>query len=233
MVAGDMHQRKHLFDIVFSSGTAALPTYMQAGAREAHAFVPMVNNTHYPDSQQEYEADVAFIGTEPHNHPGAWCNRSAILEVLAADAQQTGLKLAIYGTERLGAAYPTFFKGEIPYEVNRKVWSNAKISLNLHAFSGYGGWYANARNTEILASGGLLVVDRTVEGPLREGQECVFWKSHEPSEVVAQVHEILNNYAKYEPIRERGYRFAQLHFNATVYATRVLEALGRVRGGLM
>jgi hypothetical protein len=61
-------------------------------------------------------------------------------------------------------ALPDFYKGPIRFEENRKVWSSAKISMNFHVVDGYGGWYANQRNTEILASRGLLVVDRAPEG---------------------------------------------------------------------
>lgn len=62
-----------------------------------------------------------------------------------------------------------YFKGGIPKWENNLVWSNAKISLNLHVVDGYGGWYVNQRTTEILGSKGLLLVDPAVEGKYNSG----------------------------------------------------------------
>lgn len=226
-MAGNMHARKHLFDVVFSSSSATLPTYMQAGAKEAHAFVPMVDDIHFDSPDPEYDADVAFVASNPYSYPGTHMNRTALLEALAEDARVTGLRLDIYGGDPVGEAFPEFFKGPIRYEENRKVYANARISINYHVVPGHGGWYANARNTEILGSRGLLLVDDAVRGPLTE-RECVFWRSRDPLDMVKQVHEILQNYAQYEAMRDRGQAFVLSHFNARAHATRVLEAISRV-----
>lgn len=222
-----MHERKHMFDIVFSSSTAALPTYMQAGAKEAHAFVPAVDDIHYYDPDPAYDADVAIVASNPYNYPGTHMNRTALLEAFVADARATGIRVHIHGKKRVGSPFPEFYKGPINYTENRKVYSNARININFHVVPGYGGWYANARNTEILGSRGLLVVDETIKGPLTE-QECVFWRSRDPHEMVKQVHEILNNYAHFEAVKDRGHAFATTHFSSKAYATRVLESVSRV-----
>ena len=111
------------------------------------------------------------------------------------------------------------------------MYSNARISINYHVVPSHGGWYANSRNTEILDSRGLLVVDEAVKGPLTE-QECVFWRSSEPRDMVKQVHEILQNYAQCEAIRDKGHAFAMSHFSGRAHATRVVEAVSRVVRGL-
>ncbi|KAI9018326.1 hypothetical protein DFJ74DRAFT_214773 [Hyaloraphidium curvatum] len=226
--AGNMHAIKDVFDIVFSSGSAALPTYLLAGATEAHAFVPMIDSTHYNDPDPEYLADVAFVASRSYSERGFPRNRTLIFHALVEDSRKTGLRLAIYGSDQVGTPFPEFYKGRIRYEDNRKVWSSAKISLNFHVVDGYGGWYANARNTEILGSGGLLLVDRTVDGPLRDMEDCVFLKSEEPDAIVQQIHQILENYEAYEPIRERGSRFAARTFSASILASRVIASVDRV-----
>ena len=54
------------------------------------------------------------------------------------------------------------------------------------------------------------------------------WRSDDPEDIVAQVHEILRNYEGYEAIRERGEKLARSVFSPAVYATRVLSALSRI-----
>lgn len=226
-MVGNMHARKHLFDVVFSSSTATLSSYMQAGAKEAHAFVPMVDDIHYYEPDPEYDADVILAASNPYSYPGTHMNRTAFLEIFAGDARRTGLRLHIYGKGRVGAAFPEFYKGPIRYEENRKVYANARVSINYHIVPGFGGWYANARNTEVLGSRGLLVVDEAVKGPLTD-RECVFWRSRDPRDMVKQVHEILRDYGRYEAIRDRGHAFALSHFSPEAHATRVLESIARV-----
>lgn len=131
-------ERKHLFNIAFSSSTAALPTYMYAGAVEAHAFVPMVDDSHYFDPDPEYETDVAFVTTNLYNFPGPLFNRTAILHAIAADSRKTGLRFSLYGPEHVGKYFPEVYRGYILNHENRKVWSSAKISINLHGAAGYG-----------------------------------------------------------------------------------------------
>ncbi len=227
-VADSMHSLKQFWDIVFSSGTSALPSYTIAGAKEAFAFVPIVDEAHFYDPDPLYECDVAFVGTQPYSDRGMPHNRTAILQALVDDARKTGLNVAVYGTPKLGASFPEHFKGRIRYEENRKVWSSCKISLNVHAVDGYGGWYANARVTEVLGSRGLLLVDNAVQGILNDGEECVFIKSENPQGLVEQIHEILNNYAKYEPIREQGQRVADVVFSPQALVSKMLWSANRV-----
>lgn len=66
-------------------------------------------------------------------------------------------------------------------------------------------------------------------GTVRDMEECVFWKSFEPKAMIAQIHEILDNYDKYEPIRERRYLFAKKYLTPTQHAARMLESIQRVR----
>ena len=76
------------------------------------------------------------------------------------------------------------------------------------------------------------MVDRAVEGPLKGGEDCVFWKSRDPEEIVRQIHEILDSYdAVYEPIRTNGQALARQLFDPHTYAVRVLAAAGRVTEG--
>lgn len=58
--------------------------------------------------------------------------------------------------------------------------------------------------------------------------ECIFLKSKEPDQVVKQIHEILDNYQFYEPLRERGQLFTQSHMRFGALVTRILEAVSRI-----
>lgn len=198
MIMGGYAQlRKHLWDVVFASATAVLDPFRFAGAIETHAFVPTIDADHYPDWTLEYAVDAAFVATRHYAEPGHLANRSAILEALSAAADRGELTLGVWGFPQLKPAAPNYYRGEIPYEINRKVWSSAKISLDVHAVPGYGGWYVNHRATEILGSGGLLLVDDSAEGPLRDGEDCVILRDLAPDAIVARIKEILKDYKKY------------------------------------
>jgi len=60
-------------------------------------------------------------------------------------------------------------------------------------------------------------------------RECVFWRSDDPQDIVVQIHEILDDYDAFEPIRDRGHIFARQQFSPAAYATRVLKAVSRLR----
>lgn len=228
-VSGRAQSRKHLWDVVFASATSVLDTFRVAGAIEVHAFVPASDDVHYPDPDREFRTDVAFVATRLYSEPGYLANRSAVLEALGAAADRGEFTLGVWGTPEVGSAAPRHFRGAIRYQENRKVWSSAKISLDLHAVGGFGGWYVNQRVTEVLASGGLLLVDDSAEGPLTDMEDCVILRDLEPDAIVAKVKEILENYEYYEPIRKRGLELVQRAFSSRELALRVASAAVRAR----
>ena len=77
-------------------------------------------------------------------------------------------------------------------------------------------------------SKGLMLVDRAIEGVFRDMEECVFLNSDDPHDLVAQIHDILNNYKQYERIRDKGYKLAHTVYSSQALATRMLKAIGRV-----
>jgi spore maturation protein CgeB len=136
--------------------------------------------------------------------------------------------MALFGSEQIGREFPDHFRGPILYETNGKAFATAKISLNLHVTGGFSGWYANARTTEILGSGGLLLTDDVAEGPVTHMKECVILRSREPAEVVKQVKAILASYNLYLGIKERGKKLASTSFSADEHASRLASAILRV-----
>lgn len=228
-MGGNAQLRKHLWDVVFVSAPAVLDAFRFAGALEAHAFVPAIDAEHYPDPDPDFQVDVAFIATRLYAEPGHLSNRSALLQALAVEADRGALTLGVWGLPEVEKAAPKYFRGSIRYHLNRKVWSNAKISLDVHAIGGFGGWYANHRVTEVLGSGGLLLVDESAEGPLTDMEDCVILRNLEPEAIIARIKEILADYNRYEPIRKRGLELARTAFSPGVLASRIASSVLRAR----
>lgn len=175
-------------------------------------------NLHYPDYDSNYECDVAFVTTNLYsNYVGNQViNREKLVNYLYS---QIDIKFHLYGPKHIGNKYPRAYRGSIPYEINRKVFSSAKINLNPHGDSG--DRYLNERNITILASGGLMLVDNS-KGVYEELEgACILMKNTIP-EIIVQIREILSNYDKYRNIRDSGLKVA-IKYQTEKWVNKILS----------
>jgi spore maturation protein CgeB len=118
--------------------------------------------------------------------------------------------------------YPVHYRGWIPFNESRKVFSNSKINLSTHvAPDGYK--YLNERVTQILGSGGLLLVDK-VNGieEIFKNEECVII---DENNYVNQIKHILFNYSEYEKMRIRGLEKAKKDLSWNSWAQTIVEGI--------
>lgn len=80
----------------------------------------------------------------------------------------------------------------LPYNMNSKKFSRARINLCTHVTS-KGCGYLNERTITILGSGGLLFVDPVcdIQKNLTNGVECILMESNDPTLILQQIKEIL------------------------------------------
>jgi hypothetical protein len=107
-------------------------------------------------------------------------------------------------------------KGNLPFEINRKVFSSCKLTRNLLVAAaveecGEEHVYANEQVTTAMASGAIQLVEDhfCLGGILENCKTAIFLRSTKPEDVVSQVRDILGNFHEYEHIREDAILAAQ------------------------
>jgi spore maturation protein CgeB len=176
--------------------------------------VPYSDIFHHFDPDPKYACDINFVATNYYDDfEGLSSSRRAIVEALTATKD---IDTAIYGLDPGRSENRDAFKGPIRFEINRKVFSSCKLTLNLLVAApmeecGKEHIYANERVTTAMASGGIQLVEDhyCLGGILENGKTAIFLRSTKPEDVVAQVRDIIGNFGEYEHVREEAILAAQ------------------------
>lgn len=184
------------FDKVFSSCESCREKYLSLGAKEFYYLPPCYGTDHFPDFDSTFQCDIAFTCTNMYRQFKN--QRYEICQSL----EKSDLDFCLYGPEKLKKDFPRSYRQYILYNINRKLFSSAKICLSTHVQDGK--YYLNERDITILASGGLLLTDKItgMEDILSlNGELCYIVLE---KDIVSQVKKILENYDQYLPYRQRG-----------------------------
>ena len=211
-------------DVVFTCCQGSRAMYKRFGAKQVFYCLPGFDKEiHYPDYDENYKCDISLVCTnlydkiqtrEPH------ISRRALIDKILE--QIPGVDLRLYGPAGFSEIYPQHYRGWVPFDQSRKVFSSSKINLNSHICP-YAFMYLNERTTQILGSGGLLFVD-AVNGidKIFKNNECVVM---DPNNFTDQLKHILFNYAPYEEMRKRGLEKALQDLSWDSWAKTVTEGI--------
>lgn len=195
-----------LFNVVFSSCKRSVEYYKGIGCYNAYHILSGFDKTvHNYEENDDYKCDISFVLNNLYNYGSDYkkINRENFLKELI---EKTDYNIHIYGSPQLKALFPDNYKGECNYNNTKYVFSNSKINISTH-ISMDGDTYINERSLQILGSKGLLLIDNV--GNLNEildvEKECVVI---DEDNIIEQIDEIMNNYDKYEEIKENGYKKA-------------------------
>lgn len=185
-------------DKAFSCCEETKNIYLSNGCKDWQYLIPMYGDFHKYDYDKKYECDISLICTNLYDSfkDQPMRRRDLVNELY----KNEDINFHLYAPPHIGKQYPRCYKGEIPYEINRKVFSSSKINISTHCTQGEG--YVNERCITILASGGLLLVDNVKGIDKLFGDCCVVMK--DINNVIDQIRDILNNYDKYEHLKKRG-----------------------------
>jgi hypothetical protein len=119
-----------LLDLVYTTGSSTIAKYQKAGAKIVRfAMVPYSDIFHHFDPDPKYACDINFVATNYYDDfEGLSSSRRAIVEALTAAKD---IDTAIYGLDPGRSENRDAFKGPIRFEINRKVFSSCKLTLNL------------------------------------------------------------------------------------------------------
>lgn len=207
---------RNIWEVAFVTSKDHFQEYLESGTKEV-VHVPMFadEETHYPKKVSSFECDVSFVLTNLYTEKEKFTESYMDRKTLIHDLIQAGVNIHLYGSKGIQAIFPQHYKGEIDFTENHKVFSNSKISLCTHVTKG--DCYFNERVGTILSSGGLLCIDpvENLEEFLTDGEHCIVLRPHD---YVNQILEILANYSKYEPIREKGLQRSREIFSVKKWA---------------
>ena len=227
-----MKAKAALLDAAACTCSGSIPKYKQHGCPVAVTLMPGHDPEHFgkfASQRTAWDMDVSFVATNLYTNkkefPRQLHDRTALIGIMAKH-----FRFGLYGPkERVRKAAPGHYRGRLHYFDLAKIFNASAVNLCTHGVATEKGCL-NERCILVLASRGLLYVDqiRGSEAFLQDGVNCVVMQR---GRIVQQVREILANPAKYNKVREAGYRTALKFFTwarwAKVMASLMPAALRR------
>lgn len=208
---------KNIWDIAFCTSNNKLNSYTKTGSDEAYYLRMFADSKiHYPEIDDNYKCDISFVITNLYSDkeifPDILVDRKSIIDKCIA----SNFVVHIYGPEFLSKLYPKQYKGFCHFLDNHKIFSNSKISFCSHVCNGHK--YCNERVGTILASGGLLLVDKVdgLDEILTNNYDCIFIKDE--TKIIEQIKYIVNNYSQFEHIKKNSILTAKTKFSLNHWA---------------
>lgn len=209
---------KNIWDIVFVTGDSKLQEYINSGSKEAYYLRMFADEeVHFPEKDKAYECDISFVLTNLYEDKNKFANQIFDRKTFINNIiKEKDIKLKIYGPEHLKTEFPNNYCGFIHFMDNHKVFTNSKINLSVtEGVTSYK--YCNERVGTILSSGGLLFCDKIngIEKILTDGKDCILI---DENNYINQIKEILNNYDKYQHIKDNAIQTAKDKFSPKIWA---------------
>jgi hypothetical protein len=176
-----MTKRAPYIDLVLTSSAESVPWYLKNGSKKAIVCYPTYSpNRHRFEPSPEYKCDISFICTNLYTSSEfntQLLSRKGLLDSIYKLHCEGRIQFDLYGFPFLQDHYPRCYKRQIVYEENYKVFSSSRICLNQHVYNG--DQYLNERTITIMASGGVMLVDRIrgIDTILRDGYDCLMYSS--------------------------------------------------------
>jgi len=137
-------------------------------------------STHYRSPDPNYRCDVSIVCTnlyEDDEWPQRYqrCPRKVLVDQL--DAHPT-IIFHLYGPVKFQARYPKSYRGSIPYNESRLVFSNSQLNLCLNCTSIDG--YISERVPLVMACGGVVYADSQIGLGAADGRDYVLVDARDP-----------------------------------------------------
>jgi len=196
------------FDVIYTCCRKSIEFYKSCGCTNVYYAKPGFDKlVHCPLIDQftsnEYDCDISIVCTNLYDtniHLGKTLNRRTLIDSIISDKTIT---LKIYGPQYIKDIYPDNYAGFIKFTESHKIFSRSRINICTHVRKN-GFMYINERVCQILGSGGLLYIDDVpgLDNILNKKTECVVI---DETNMLQQIHNILNNYSRYEIVKKYGH----------------------------
>lgn len=211
-IPNNVKEKAKYFDCVFVTCEETSHDYLKYGTGESHYLLPGYDpNIHKPEDNDEdrkkYACDVSICCTNLYDdydtYPNQYIYRRVMMDDLYSKQDEYGIKFHIYGPEWLRDVYPKSYRWMAKYEETNKIFNYSKLSLCTHAICDKNGYF-NERFVLIMASGGLLYVDKPkgIEDTIDLDKDCVLI---DRDNYLEQIKTIINNYDEYKERRRNAH----------------------------
>jgi hypothetical protein len=167
----------------------------------------------YPTNDEEdinkiYECDISIycinIFLEEY-FPKQYIPLYSLLKNIYSYAKENNKIFKIFGPSPVGQYFEDVYCGDVSYIDLTKLYNTSKINICTHPTSN--GLWLNDSVMKILGSKGLLLIDQVndIDKLLTNNLNCVYINKET---YIQDIDTILNNYDKYEIIKENGYLLA-------------------------
>lgn len=188
-------------------------------SKHVYLLPPVDHNIHYYDFNNEYICDIAVVITNLYEDENYFSNQIINRYKLITELIKY-FNVNIYGPEYLGKIFYGQFRGFIPYELNRKVFSSAKLVLNTHVENAEG--YFNERTLHIMACSGLMLIDNIKSSSILNN--CCIILDDSIEKIIKQIKNILDNIDDYDHIRKNAYK-KSLDYNVSKWCNTIISNL--------
>lgn len=225
----EMPDKCKVLDHAFTCCESSVKDYENNGCPATYCPPGFDPEVHFPEDDENYKCDISLVCTNLYHGnlitQYAHVSRKDLMDTIIESFPDANIK--IYGPEGFKKIYPKHYAGWLGFNESRKVFYNSKINLCTHIRpDGYK--YINERVTQILGSGGLLLVDN-VSGirDMFSNAECLVMDSLRKEDITNQVKNIIENYAQYEDVKKRGYEKAKRELTWNNWAEKVINNIGQ------
>ena len=218
-------------DYAFSCCMGSVSEYKKNGCEKSFYCPPGFDpEIHYPEESEEYKCDISIVCTILYDGPITsfpHVSRKVLLDNIIKAFPDKDIR--IYGSENFAGVYGDRYKGWISFNESRKVFTNSKINLCTHIRPD-GFMYINERVTQVLGSGGLLLVDEVngISEVLNLGEECLSFPIGSVVDLTYlrdKISGILNNY-DFAEMKEKGLKKALSSLSWDSWAKTIVDNIG-------
>lgn len=187
-------------DIVFTTSKISIPFYKKYGVKNIEftsaAYDP---SNHRINKNIKYKYDISFIINNLYEGNELGIDRKTLIDNII---KIPNIKFALFGIPQLKNHYPLHYIGELSNDKLSDVINESRININTHHTQQNGG-SLNERAYQILASGGLMLMDHCSEYDehIKCGEDYV---RLDQVNIIDQITDILKNYDNYASYKVSG-----------------------------
>jgi len=212
----ETYEKCKLIDLIITSCKESLDDYTLLTKKknilhmpfgfDQNVFHPLDNSTNFLQNEDKYSSDIIIYTNDLFTKENTNCDQCIdqidMIKNLINYVEKNNRILKLYGTFVLKEYFSKYYFGNVPYSLINVIYNKSKIIIITHHDKNYT-FGSNKNLLPALASGGLVLVDniKDIQLFIKDGEECVLMKE---DKYIEQIDEILNNYKKYEIIRENG-----------------------------
>lgn len=223
------HNKIDLFvkymDLVFTTSKLSIPFYKKHGVKNIeHITAAYDPNHHHAVRDPKYIYDVTFIINNLYEGNELGIDRKKLIDDIISIEN---IRFGLFGVPQLKNHYEKYYVSELSNDKISEIINKSKININTHHTQSNGG-SLNERAYQILASGGLMLMDHCSEFDehIKCGEDYI---RLDILNVKKQIIDILNQYTSFTSYKISGHNKIKGYTWQTVTNT-IIKSFNKIFG---